>query len=362
MDDEKTTANRHPSQMPGTLSFELTLRPRETTSHVLQVPPGFDFLTQRVTIKCDGPVLLKIERAVARKETAETSTADTPSRFFDDLKTEYPAHLARLVGEAPEEWVAKNTELRRQAEAGDDDAFFKLLGRDPRLVSSKFALAQLVSWRSEFETYSQYAKLKSSPLFPIPGIGEAKERLTAVKKKLRRFGEIHIAFYDQRGHRPLPPAGAAKGLYYAFLCLLSGLKEVFQSRVRRGGEQAALNHVLRLLQSLRAVPANGNSFYTYIAWVVTLLEQLEIDGHQGLTAENLKTLIGARSSKPSEAALELAGQTFGVSADTIERLLQSDDAIVWASRDGTWYALGGRPNYRLADFSEFQQTVQGLTR
>ena len=95
---------------------------------------------------------------------------------------------------------------------------------------------------------------------------------------------------------------------------------------------------------------------------MALLEQLEIDGQQGLTAENLKTLVGGRSSKPSEAALEFAGQTFGVSADTIERLLQSDDAIVWASPDGTWYALGGRPNYRLADFSEFQQTAQELTR
>ena len=71
--------------------------------------------------------------------------------------------------------------------------------------------------------------------------------MEAAKRNLRRLGEVHIAFYDQRRKKPLPPPGVVKGLYYAFLCLFAGLKQEFRSPRVSGS------------QSLRGVPKKSPS-------------------------------------------------------------------------------------------------------
>jgi len=44
------------------------------------------------------------------------------------------------VGEALEDWTQKNADLTQRAWAGDDPAFFELIGRDPRGVGSELEL------------------------------------------------------------------------------------------------------------------------------------------------------------------------------------------------------------------------------
>jgi hypothetical protein len=41
-------------------------------------------------------------------------------------------------------------------------------------------------------------------LFPGSKLRESRAKIEAAKKNLRRLGEVHIAFYDQRGKKPLP--------------------------------------------------------------------------------------------------------------------------------------------------------------
>ncbi len=96
--------------------------------------------------------------------------------------------------------------------------------------------------------------------------------------------------------------------------------------------------------------------------ISVVLEQLEISGHRGLTATDLKTLVGPRSLKPSEAALHLAGQTLGSALTRSNGCGKPTTPSFWSGPDGTFYALGGRPNDRLDHFPEFQQAVKGLTR
>src|SRR5262249_17965634 len=152
---------------------------------------------------------------------------------------EYPAHLAALVGETLEDWTRKNAVLAQQAWAGDDQAFLDLIQRDPRVVGSELTVAREVSWRTELELFAPHRNLKGSRLCPVTKLEEARARIKRAQRNLRRFGEAHRAFYDQRGKNPLPPPGVVKGLYYAFLCFCAGLNHEFQRRMSRDGPETA---------------------------------------------------------------------------------------------------------------------------
>jgi len=90
-----------------------------------------------------------------------------------------------------------------------------------RVVGAPLTVAKVVSCCTEVEVFAKYRNLKGSRLYPLARVREARAKMAAAKKKLRRLGEAHIAFYDQRGKKPLPPPGVVKGLYYAFLCLFA---------------------------------------------------------------------------------------------------------------------------------------------
>ena len=192
-------------QMPGALGFEVPLGPGESKRQVLQIPPDYDFLLERITYRPDSPVLLKIDVA---QPPEPTRAASRPTQAFSvALEAEYPGHLAALVGETLEDWTQKNTDLTQRARAGDDQAFFELIGRDPRVVGSELTVAKVVSWRTELEGFAKYLNLKGSRLFPLTRLEQARTKMEAAKKNLRRLGQVHIAFFDQRGKKPLPPPG-----------------------------------------------------------------------------------------------------------------------------------------------------------
>ena len=342
-------------QMPGVLAFEETLAPHESKTVVLQIPPDYDFVLHRVTCRSDGPVLLKTE--VAQPPDARHPKPQPPQPFTTALETEYPGHLAALVGESLEDWTQKNADLTQRAWAGDDQAFFDLIRRDPRVVGSQL-VAKVVSWRTELELFARYFNLKGSRLFPLTKLEEARAKMEAAKKNLRRLGEVHIAFYDQRGKKPLPPPGVVKGLYYAFLCLFAGLKQEFQLRVTRDGSEKAQRDLLALVKALRGVHVQPDSFFIYIAWGVRLLDQLRIGAAQGLGEDNLLNVVGPRSLKPSEVALDLAAQVFEISEHTVETLKESEEIIPWTGPRGETYAVGGRPNFELASFPEVQRVLR----
>lgn len=356
---QKPAPSETPLQMPGALAFETTLAPHESSTEILQIPPDFDFLLHGISCRSDGPVLLKI--SVVQPPDARHSGSPPSQAVIAALDAEYPAHLAALVGESLEEWGKKNAELTQRARAGDDQAFFDLVERDPRVMGSELTVARVVSWRTEVELFAKYFNLKGSRLFPLTRLDEARAKMEGAKKNLRRLGEVHIAFYDQRGKKPLPPPGVVKGLYYAFLCLFGGLKQEFQRRVTRDGLPQARRDLIALVKALQDLQVPPDSFFIYIAWGLRLLDQLRIGDAQGLDEANLRNVVGPKSSKPSEVALDLAAQVFEINESTVAKLKEGDDIIPWVGRDGEICAVGGRPNFDLATFPEFQAVLGRLT-
>src|SRR5712692_7722518 len=263
-DSQKPAPPESRIQMPGVLGFEVTLGPGESKTQVLPIPPDYDFVLHCVTCRSDGPVLLKTE--VVQPLRAHHPIPQPCQPFTTALEAEYPGYLAALVGETLEDWTQKNTGLTQGAWAGDDQAFFDLIRRDPRVVGSPLTVAKVVSWRTELELFAKYLNLKGSRLFPLSRLEEVRAKMESAKKNLRRLGEVHIAFYDQRGKKPLPPPGVVKGLYYAFLCLFAGLKQEFQLRVTRDGLEKAQQDLLALVIALQGLQVQPDSFFIYIAW------------------------------------------------------------------------------------------------
>jgi hypothetical protein len=355
-DSQKPAPSESRIQMPGVLGFQETLAPHESKTVVLPIPPDYDFVLHRVTCRADSPQLLKIE--VVQPPDARRPEPRPSQPFTAALEAEYPGHLATLAGETLEEWTQKNTDLAQRARAGDDQAFFELTGRDPRVLGSELTVAKVVSWRTELEVFARYLNLKGSRLFPLTKLKEARAKMEAAKKNLRRLGEVHVAFYDQRGKKPLPPPGVVKGLYYAFLCLFAGLKQEFRNRATRDGSEKARRDLAALVKALKGLRAQPDSFFIYIVWALRLLDQLHIGGAQGLGEDNLHNVVGPKSSTPSEMALDLTAQVFEIGEQTVETLKESEEIIPWRGPQGETYAVGGRPNFDLISFPEVQRVMR----
>jgi hypothetical protein len=77
-DSQKRDPSESAIRMPGALSMEETLAPGESKPLVLQIPPDYDFLLERITCPLDGPVLLKMNVASPRNPFAPHR--DLPNR------------------------------------------------------------------------------------------------------------------------------------------------------------------------------------------------------------------------------------------------------------------------------------------
>jgi hypothetical protein len=243
-DSQKPAPPESRIQMPGALGFEVTVGPDESKTHLLPIPLDYDFLLHRMTCRSDGALVFKNEGGPPPEPGR--SEPQAPQPFTAALDADYPGHLAALVGETLEEWTQKNADLTQRAWAGEDQAFLDLIRRDPRVLGSPLTVAKVVGWRTELEVFAKYLNLKGSRLYPLGHLEDARAKMKAAKKNLRRLGEVHIAFYDQRGKKPLPIPGVVKGLYYAFLCLFAGLKQECHAAEREvcrrlGLEQAAIH-------------------------------------------------------------------------------------------------------------------------
>src|SRR4029079_5844905 len=110
-------------------------------------------------------------------------------------------HLAGSAGESLDEWERTNEELKKKVLAGDDASFFKLLARDPRLIRSPLTVIRIVNWRSDIFRYAQYYRFKEPVHSSSPASIAAKERMSAAKMNLDRFGRVHASFCDERGKK-----------------------------------------------------------------------------------------------------------------------------------------------------------------
>src|ERR1700730_16267988 len=201
-----------PTKAPTAFGFELALSPHG--SKTVAFRGDQDMFLSSISGRAEGPAIVEIQ--VTDALPAGTPVLPIPGGTFTEyLETELPAHLATAAGEEFSQWVEKNRALTEAARAGDDDALFALLARDPRQFASDLTLGRVVTWRTEIEDYNRYFRFKASRfLAPSAAVADAEHRMEEARKKLGRLGASQLDLYDQRGKRPLPPAHLVRGFYY----------------------------------------------------------------------------------------------------------------------------------------------------
>jgi hypothetical protein len=283
--------------------------------------------------------------------------------FTEYLERELPAHLATAAGEEFSQWVEKNRALTEAARAGDDDALFALLARDPRQLASDLTLGRVVTWRTEIEDYNRYFRFKASRfLAPSAAVADAEHRMEEARKKLGRLGASQLDLYDQRGKRPLPPAHLVRGFYYGLLCLLQGLRAICTDRQNGGIRPRQIEADLSELVGGLATLEGASPFLPYVRLAVRLVRDREILTAAGFGDLPLAELVGTRDATPSDTARVIAAAALEVSEDTIERLAAQPAPLPLPSPAGVQRFVVGPPTFKLLDFPEVQALVARLTR
>jgi hypothetical protein len=349
-----------PAKVPTAFGFEVTLAPggRETVTF----RGNQDVLLSGITGRADGPII--VETQVTDTPPAGTPVISIPGGTFTEyLEREFPTHLAAAAGEELAQWTEKNRALTDAARAGDDEAFFELLARDPRELASELTLARVVTWRTEIEEYNRYFRFRASRLIAASAAAaEAEHRMEEARKKLGQLGASQLRLYDQRGKRPLPPPHIARGCYYGLLCLLQGLRAMYSERQHAGISPRQLEtEVAKFLMGLASLQG-ASPFLPYVRLAIALMRDREILIHAGLGDLTPAELVGTRDATPSDTARVIAAAALEVSEDTIERLAAQPAPLPLPPRGTSQRWVIGPPTFKLLDFPEVQALLARLTR
>jgi hypothetical protein len=261
------------------------------------------------------------------------------------------------------EWEKKNGHLVQAAEVGDDEAFFTLLARDPRHLASEHTLRRVLTWRTEIDHYYRYFGFKASQFWTdAVVINEARRDMERAKACLGRLGQCQMELSDQRGKRPLPPAGHVRGIYYGLLCVLQGLRERYKDCEKQQLNSAQCEATLRrLVQGLMTL--HGDSpFLTYVIAASHIVNQPVVQQLTGKTSWPLSMLVRGRDLTPSDSARTLTADAFEVSEASVERLCAESAPIPLPSPETERWFLAGRPECALFDFPEVQALQIALSR
>jgi len=349
-----------PTKVPTAFGSELTLA--AGGSEALTFQPGQDVLLSAMFAKADGPTLIEFD--VTDAPPSGVPILSTPAGTFPEyLEREYPLHLAASAGEELAQWSEKNLRLTEAAQAGDDEAFFALLARDPRQLASELTLRRAVTWRTEIDEYHRVFRFKASRfLAPAAAAADAERRMEAARKKLGRLGTSQLDLYDQRGKRPLPPALVVRGFYYGLLCLFQGLRRVCLESAQAGVRPHQIETEVSALVNGLANLQGASLFLPYIRLAVRLVRDREILTHAGFAELTLVELVGTRDATPSDTARIITAAALEVSEDTIERLAAQPVPLPLPSVGNRQRFIGGPPTFKLLDFPEVQALLARLTR
>jgi hypothetical protein len=349
------------TKAPTTITVQVSVPPGGTTT--LAVHTHLDIVLRDLeTTKATEPALIRV-RVTETSDPEVSMIYPAPRTFQDYLAQELPSHLSALVDEERTEWEKKNGHLVQAAGAGDDEAFFTLLARDPRHLTSEQTLRRVLTWRTEIDHYYRYFGFKASQFWTdAVVIDEARRDMEHAKACLRRFGQCQMELSDQRGKRPLPPPGHVRGIYYGLLCVIQGLRELYKKCEKQQLNSAQCEDTLRrLIRGLMTL--HGDSpFLTYVTAASHLMSEPLVQKLTGKTSWPLSMLVRGQDLTPSDSARTLTADAFDVSEASVERLCAESAPIPLPSPETERWFLAGRPEFALFDFPEVQALQIALSR
>lgn len=360
-DKPAETLHGPPTAVPTAFGTEITVPAGGTASASCRIDQ--DMILHGISVEAQGASIVQIQ--ITENPDPGIPTVQVPGLTFEEyLQRELPVHLAAQVGEDLRTWSEKNQQLLKAAFEGDDDAFFELLARDPRQLSSDLTLRRVLTWRTEIDSYNRFYRVKGNRfLASEAAVSEGRRRMEQAQANLRRLGESQLQLSDQRGKRPLPPAGLVRGIYYGLLCLLQGLRALYAEWTEAGiSARQAEARLSRLVSGLGVYWTAEGSLLPYVAIGARLITDAAVLEQAGFPQATVSDLVGPRWATPSALARTLTAAAFEVSETTIERLCAERVAIPLPSSSANEFCFyAGTPNDVFVDFPQIKELLATLT-
>lgn len=249
----------------------------------------------------------------------------------------------------PKKWLAENEELGKKAAGGDDEAFFELVGREPRYIQCDYALYRIATWQRDIENFYQFNHLHAEAAPESAALANfLRLRMEYARRCLERVGISLIP--DFRGMKRGLRDDIAWGAYCAFYSLCWTLREIFNEGK---GSKRSIMEVLSEMRSL----AEPSGMMIHYCWAVRRLGELE-----GLTEATVEDLLLGQS--PSVLAREYAARALGVSVTTLRKAVDrpTSGLIFWPEASGKLRGLSAKPPFDLRKEPQFRKILKRCSR
>jgi hypothetical protein len=228
---------------------------------------------------------------------------------------EYEYHKAFMAAreQSDPKWVKTNRQLEQKAQAGDDEAFFQLLGRNPEFLKTDLAMARIIEWRFAIEFHRPFDRVKETFRTPKQELDQIQKRIDNARKNLLRVGKI-LAFEEGKDLRGKKRSPFLFDIYYTHRGLLSlfrGIKKLW--RIKRETEkQNIYKCLLNFIEEFSARKAD--EFWP----VCDAIDALRSSGY-GLNEDTIHSIT---RDKPSGFVLDVTADIFDLSETTVEQALK----------------------------------------
>jgi len=257
---------------------------------------------------------------------------------------EYESHkfLMKSREQRDPEWVRINKELEERAWAGDDEAFFQLLERNPEYLKTDLAMGKIMEWQYAIQYLRPFARAEGTYRTSSQEIDQIRKKIGKARENLLRIGKI-LAFEEGRDDRGKKEAPYLLDVYYTYrgLCsLFRGIKKLWRIKRKTVGEAAVYDYLLGFIERFEA--SNLEEFRPLYDSIIRLRTSY------GLNKETIQDITG---DKPSAFAVEVTAKIFETSERTVQRYLRiftsevRDEIFKYLDYSYTYLGKRGQPVY-----------------
>ena len=255
---------------------------------------------------------------------------------------EYESHkfLMKSREQRDPEWVRTNKELEERARAGEDEAFFRLLERNPEYIKTDLAMGKIMEWQYAIQYLRPFARAKETYRTPKQEIREFQKKIAKARENLLRIGKI-LAFEEGRDERGKPYGPYLFDIYYTY----RGLRSLFRGIKKLGGikeetEEDVYDYLLCFMEEFES------NFMDEFGPICEMIGTLRT--FYGLNRETVQNIVFI---KPSAFALEVTAKIFNLSERTVQAYLKRftsevrDEVFEYLSYSSTYLGKKGQPTY-----------------
>lgn len=229
------------------------------------------------------------------------------------LEYEHHKYLRGLRERTDQEWVKRNEELKEKTLAGEDEAFFQLLERNPEFLKTDLAIAKIIQWQYAIRYLGPFDRATKTFQTSRPELDRIQKRIANARKNLLKIGKI-LAFEegkDRRGKKKGPPLFDIYYAYRGLLSLFRGIKNRWKIK-KKTEKENVYRYLLRFIEEFEEKKSDR---YGPVCDAIDAFRSA-----YGLNQKTIQSIV--YKSEPTDFAREVTGKILGINEDTVRQALR----------------------------------------